>query len=104
MADALLDDHYKNDTRPNRCPECFSDLFRMRGEALECAVCKSLAKQKGDALDFYFFHPEFTEEGRKEHMKWLLMKKEEYPALKERLKKIQDGYRQGNWLSPAGEE
>jgi multimeric flavodoxin WrbA len=104
MADALLDDNYKNDTRPNRCPECFSDLFRMRGEALECAVCKSLAKQKGDALDFYFFHPEFTEEGRKEHMKWLLMKKEEYPALKERLKKIQDGYRQGNWLSPAGEE
>ena len=104
MAIALQEGSNKNEIYPDRCPRCFSDLFRIRGGSLECAVCKSQARQKGDALDFYFFHPEFTEEGRKEHMKWLLMKKEEYPALKERLNKIQDDYRGGDWLSPAGEE
>ena len=104
MAEALRDVNYKSDPGPDRCPRCFSDLFRLRDGALECAVCKSRARQKDGALDFYFYHSEFTEEGRKEHMKWLLMKKMEYPALKDRLKKIQDGYRWGNWISPAGEE
>ncbi|MCU0820924.1 MAG: flavodoxin family protein [Spirochaetes bacterium] len=103
MADALLRGGNLIGNPPNRCPRCFSDLFRLRGDALECAVCKSLARQKGDALDFYFFHPEFTEEGRQAHMKWLLMKKQEYPSLKERLKKIQDAYRSGNWLSSDGD-
>ncbi len=102
MARALLEGADKKMTDQNRCPRCFSDIFRIRDGALECAVCKSRADLKGGALDFYYFHPEFTEDGRREHMKWLLMKKEEYPSLKESLKKVQDGYRWGNWLSPDG--
>ena len=59
-----------------------------------------LARREGDRLNFVFFHPEFTDEGRIEHMKWLLMKREEYPGLKDKLKEIQDRYTWGEWLAP----
>lgn len=84
----------------NRCPRCHSDLFRVREGGLECALCKSLARREGDRLEFYYFHPEFGEEGKKEHMKWLLGKKEEYARIKEKLTAIQNRFREGNWLSP----
>ncbi len=86
----------------NRCPRCHSDLFRIHENGLECALCKSLARQEGDRLTFYYFHPEFGEEGKKGHMQWLLSKKEEYVKIKEKLSAIQNRYRHGNWLSPPG--
>ncbi len=101
MADSLVSEDYEKPVEPNRCPRCFSDLFRVHPQGLECAVCKALARQEGDTLNFFYFHPEFTEEGRMEHMKWLLMKKEEYPRLKDRLKEIQNRYTGGQWLSPS---
>ncbi len=101
IAAALVSPDFERLTPPGRCPVCLSDLFRVHPEGLECAICKALAKQQGESLDFFFFHPEFTEEGRFEHMNWLLMKKEEYPRIKDRLKRIQDRYQQGNWLLPS---
>lgn len=89
---------------PGRCPRCFSDLFRPHADGgLECAVCKSLARQKGCELEFYYFDPEFTKEGQMKHMAWLLGKKEEYETIRERLKAVKDAYRDGEWEKP-GEE
>jgi len=86
----------------DRCPRCRSDLFRIRDGVFECAICKSLARPEGDKLKFYYFHPEFSDEGKIEHMKWLFGKKQEYSALKEKLSAVQDRYRDGLWLSPPG--
>lgn len=84
-----------------QCPRCFSDLFRPHPDGgLECAVCKTRARQDGQSLDFYYFDPEFTEEGQMKHMEWLLGKKMEYESLKDRLKKVKDDYREGAWLAP----
>lgn len=99
-----LTDETPPEPRPgNRCPRCHSDLFRIRDNGLECALCKSLARLEGNSLAFYYFHPEFGDEGQKEHMKWLINKKEEYAALKKKLSAIQHRYRDGAWLSPSGE-
>ena len=101
MSAALLSPDYQKDQEPTRCPRCFSDLFRLRPQGWECALCKALATQEGGNLNFFHFHHEFTEEGRIEHMQWLLMKKEEYPRLKDQLKKIQNNYKEGHWLKPS---
>ncbi len=101
MANSLIKQDYEKKAQPDRCPRCFSDLFRIHPDGLECAVCKALAKREGDSLNFFYYHPEFSEEGRMEHMKWLLMKKEEYPSLKDRLKEIQNHYSEGSWLLPS---
>jgi len=101
LSDALLGNERVGSQYENRCPRCLSDLFRTHPEGLECAVCKSLAKRKADgSLHFFFFHPEFSEMGQIEHIKWLQMKKEEYPLLKDRLKAIQSCYKDGTWLIP----
>ncbi len=96
----LMDETPSSPNAVNRCPRCHSDLFRIRDDGLECALCKSLAKKEGNQLNFFYFHPEFGDEGKKEHMKWLLGKKEEYVKIKEKLSAIQSRYRDGNWLSP----
>lgn len=100
LASALTDPEYKASVPPERCPLCFSDLFRVRPEGLECAVCKALAALEEGTLRFFSFHSEFSEEGRREHMKWLLMKKKEYPGMRDRLKQVQDRYREGIWIFP----
>lgn len=102
LAESLIFEPVEGTCAPGRCPRCHSDLFRVIEEGLECAVCKSRARQKGDQLEFFFFHHEFGDEGLKEHLKWLLGKKEEYPSLKDKLDEIQKRYRGGNWLSPPG--
>lgn len=101
LASSLLDDATP-DPVPGRCPRCKSDLFRVRKGSLECALCKARAHVDGDHLDFYYFHPEFGEEGRKEHMKWLLGKKEEYGRIKDRLSAIRERYSGGQWRVPNG--
>ena len=86
---------------PGQCPRCFSDLFRPHpAGGLECAVCKSRARQNGRDLDFFYFDPEFTEEGQMKHFEWLLAKKQEYETLQERLKTVREAYREGNWIKP----
>ncbi|HWR67831.1 MAG TPA: flavodoxin family protein [Desulfomonilia bacterium] len=101
LAGALLGDERASVEYGNRCPRCLSDLFRTHPQGLECAVCKSLAERKDDgSLHFFFFHPEFSEEGQIEHINWLQMKKAEYPHLKNRLKAVQSSYQGGTWLSP----
>jgi multimeric flavodoxin WrbA len=86
-----------------RCPRCFSDLFRFRDGEIECALCKARARREGDALSFYFFHPEFGEEGQRLHLEWLVGKKEAYASIKSRLVEIQKRYRGGEWLAPQRE-
>jgi len=87
-------------TVSDRCPRCHSDLFRVRDGAFECALCKALARPEGNMLSFYYYHPEFGEEGKKEHLRWLLGKKEEYAKLKEQLSAIQKRYRDASWRIP----
>jgi len=101
MSKALLAPDYEKTQEARRCPRCFSDLFRLRQEGWECALCKALATQEGEKLNFFHFHHEFTDEGRIEHMRWLLMKKEEYPRIKRTLKEIQNRYKEGHWLKPS---
>ena len=100
LARALTKPDVKKTVPPERCPQCWSDLFRIHPEGLECAVCKALAKRKDGTLRFVSFHSEFSEERRREHMKWLLMKKEEYPHIRDKLKRVQERHRQGKWISP----
>ncbi|ABW67327.1 NADPH-dependent FMN reductase [Desulfosudis oleivorans Hxd3] len=106
IAEALIRppaDHEKQ-AGPGRCPRCFSDLFRPHADGdLECAICKSRARQNGPDLDFHYFDPEFTKEGQMKHMAWLLGKKEEYETIKDELKAIREKYRDGEWEKP-GEE
>jgi multimeric flavodoxin WrbA len=102
LADSLVSEEPATEALPNRCPVCRSDLFRLRPEGFECALCKSMAKLEDDRLKFFYFHPAFTKEGQMEHLEWILGKKEEYPRLKDRLKEIQDRYRGGQWVHPAG--
>ncbi|MBN1534196.1 MAG: NAD(P)H-dependent oxidoreductase [Spirochaetes bacterium] len=87
-----------------RCPRCGSDLFRLRDGEFECALCKARATQEGSLLRFHYFHPEFGDEGREAHMKWLVGKKIEFREMKERLSEIQSRYRGGRWLSPRQEQ
>lgn len=101
IARALATPGTDKKTAPGQCPRCFSDLFRSHADGgLECAVCKSRARQNGEALNFYYFDPEFTEEGQMKHMEWLLGKKLEYETLKDRLKTVRDDYRDGEWTAP----
>lgn len=100
LSGALTNPEYQQEAEPGRCPRCGSDLFRLRPEGWECAICKSLAKLENGGLSFFYFHPAFTLEGQLEHLKWLLGKKEEYPSIKAKLAQIQDQYREGRWLTP----
>ncbi len=101
LSRCLMDEMLPSPHPSNRCPRCHSDLFRIRDEGLECALCKSLARPEGDRLNFFYFHPEFGDKGKMEHMKWLLGKKEEYIKIKEKLSAIQNNYHDGKWLSPS---
>lgn len=87
----------------DRCPRCFSDLFRFREGDIECALCKSRARREGGSLSFYYFHPEFGEEGQRLHLEWLVGKKEAYASMKARLSEVQKQYRGGEWLTPQRE-
>lgn len=105
LAGALLGTGQADPGSTTRCPRCLSDLFRAHPQGLECAICKSLAERRGDgSLHFFHFHPEFSEAGQIEHIKWLQMKKDEYPLIKDRLRAIQSLYKEGTWLSPARPE
>lgn len=101
LALSLESDTYEHRVGPHRCPQCFSDLFRIRDEYLECAICRSKAQLDETALNFVEFGNQFTDEGRKNHTEWLIMKKLEYPKIKDKLKAVRDGYREGTWLTPA---
>ena len=58
----------------------------------------------GPGATHHYFHPEFSDEGRIEHIKWLLGKKAEYPHIKDKLKQIQKEYQDGAWLAPERQE
>ena len=83
-----------------RCPRCFSDLFRFRDGEIECALCKARARREGNTLSFHYFHPEFGDEGQRLHLEWLVGKKEAYASMKSKLADIQKRYRGGEWLAP----
>ncbi len=103
MARALLDPDFRREVPRDRCPACFSDLFRIHPEGLECVVCNAVAKLDGVTWRFSPPHPKFTEEGRKAHKEWLLNKKEEYPRIRDRLQAIRERYRKGHWILPSRE-
>ncbi len=100
LAQSLESVTFEQSVPPNRCPRCFSDLFRLRDGYLECAVCRSKAQSDQGGLRFVEFGSQFTDEGRREHGEWLVMKKLEYAKIKDSLKVIQDRYRGGRWLKP----
>jgi multimeric flavodoxin WrbA len=99
-ARSLLDPPGSPEQRPGRCPRCRSDLFRVKGDGLECALCKAGAVLENGRLRITGFHPEFSDEGRSAHLEWLVGKKEQYARIRDDLKKVQDGYRGGNWVRP----
>jgi len=103
LAESLESDTFEHRVPSNRCPRCFSDLFKMRGGYVECAVCRSKAHVEDGSLRFVEFGTQFTDEGRREHGEWLVMKKLEYMEIKDKLKVIQDRYRGGKWLQPGHE-
>jgi multimeric flavodoxin WrbA len=84
----------------DRCPRCRSDLFRLKDNEMECGICRARAKIEGGMLAFYYFDPEFGEEGQDGHARWLIAKKMEYDKTKDVLKKIRERYRGGKWLIP----
>ncbi|MEW6076613.1 MAG: flavodoxin family protein [Thermodesulfobacteriota bacterium] len=101
IAQALTRPDAGKTTGPGQCPRCFSDLFRPHPDGgLECAICKSVARQNGGRLDFYYFDPEFTKEGQMKHMEWLFGKKQEYETIKDRLKAVRETFRDGEWKKP----
>lgn len=103
LAASLTSDAPSQDPDRARCPRCHSDLFRLRDGEIECGLCKSRARREGDGLSFYYFHPEFGEEGRRLHLEWLVGKKEAYASMKEQLTAVQKRYRGGAWLEPQRE-
>jgi multimeric flavodoxin WrbA len=103
LASSLISDGAVSVHSPERCPRCLSDLFRFRDGEIECAVCKSRARRESDGLSFYYFHPEFGEEGQRLHLEWLVGKKEAYASMKSRLSEVQKRYRGGEWLTPQRE-
>ena len=104
VARVLTSPNYEREVPAERCPSCFSDLFRMHPDGLECATCKALARREGNSLKFFRFHPEFTEAGRARHLKWALTRKEEYETIRDRLKTVQEEYRGGRWICPPNPE
>jgi len=100
LAESLRADTYEQKVPPYRCPICFSDLFRIRDEYLECAICRSRAKYENNTLQFVEFGTQFTDEGQREHIEWLTMKKGEYIKIKDDLRAVQDKYRGGDWITP----
>ena len=84
----------------DRCPRCRSDLFRLRDNEMECGICRARAKVEGGKLAFYYFDPEYGEDGQEGHARWLIAKKIEYDKTKDGLRKIQEKYRGGKWLIP----
>ena len=42
---------------------------------MECGICRARAKIEGGKLAFYYFDPEFGEEGQEGHARWLIAKK-----------------------------
>lgn len=100
LAGCLEGEEIAQSIQPNRCPYCRSDLFRVRAERLECAICKSSAKLEGSGLTFASQHPEFTREGKRRHMEKLLAEKEGFESIKVQQREIRDRYRGGKWLTP----
>jgi multimeric flavodoxin WrbA len=100
LAEALAGARTRIPNPGTRCPRCGSDLFRIRDGDFECALCKARARQEGHLLRFHFFHPEFGDEGREAHMKWLLGKKLEFSQMKEKLAETRSRYQGGRWLFP----
>jgi len=96
----LLADGSVMPPQPGRCPRCYSDLFRVRNGKLECALCKAEGTLEGEDISFSRFPHEFSPEGLMEHMKWLLMKKQEFAGMRDRLKTVQNEYGPGRWLMP----
>lgn len=100
LATSLQSETYEQKVPQYRCPICFSDLFRIRDEYLECAICRSRAKYENNTLQFVEFGTQFTDEGQREHFEWLAMKKGEYIKIKDDLQEVQNKYRDGNWITP----
>ena len=84
----------------DRCPRCRSDLFRLRDNEMECGICRARAKVEGGKLAFYYFDPEYGEDGQEGHARWLIAKKIEYDKIGGALRRIQEKYRGGKWLIP----
>jgi hypothetical protein len=103
LAASLTSDEPSSARSQERCPRCFSDLFRFREGEIECALCKSRARRENGGLTFYYFHPEFGDEGQRLHLEWLVGKKEAYSSMKSRLSEVQKRYRGGEWLAPQRE-
>lgn len=100
LAESLESETYKQREQNDRCPKCFSDLFRIRDEYLECVVCRSRAILENNTLNFVEYSNKFTDEGQREHTEWLIMKKRHYTEIKDVLKEVQNRYRGGDWITP----
>lgn len=100
MAESITAAEPPKEDRPNRCPACRSDLFRVGPDGIECAMCKHLAEMEDGSLKFTTSHHQFSAEGIQEHMEWLLMKKLEFSEVRDKLMVIRNDYGPGDWLTP----
>ncbi|HWP97354.1 MAG TPA: flavodoxin family protein [Syntrophomonadaceae bacterium] len=96
---------YNSGTR--ECVYCGSDLFRLlEGNRVECPVCGAQGFLNNDNMpDFYDAeYCRFSSKEMKEHFKdWLVEMKHRFFAEKERLKDVQQEYRNKDWWIKPGQ-
>lgn len=107
----LIDPGYGQSPGANRCPACWGDFFKFKGDgSVECPLCgtKGRVDSNGEQPVLSFANSgsnRISPEGRREHFKWLTMKKAEFLAKRHQLKELQKPYAACDWWvkPPAGQ-
>jgi multimeric flavodoxin WrbA len=110
LARALSDASYERDIPPNRCPTCWSDVFRIKADlSLECPTCAAQANyvltERNERKIEFLRHGRYRE-GEHEHdhyvhFDWLLNKKSAFEEKKDMLNEIRETYKNiGTWKEP----
>lgn len=91
---------------PRECPLCGSDLFRLLpGGGIECPICAARGVLgAGSQVDFsQADHCRFSEKAMTEHFDgWLKEMKAKFLAEKDRLKEVQQPYKELDWWVKPG--
>lgn len=100
LADTLLSTGDSKTWGEDRCSTCGSDLFRVRSSQIYCALCESRADFSKGTFTITDKSNKLEAEGQHEHLIWLTEKKLEFAEKRETLKKIQERYQGGTWITP----
>lgn len=100
---SLFDPGYRQGPGANQCPACWGDVFGFKDDGtVECPLCgtKGHVDTTGGKPVLSFEssgHNRLSPEGKREHFKWLVMKKEEFLARRHELKELQQPYGAYDW-------